>query len=82
MRTRTVIRPYPAGSLKEIKENHPDLLLIDDRCLCVPDLEPDLSSPAEVILYSTGYGKIVDLGFGGYACLSGNLAYQSPQPAF
>jgi hypothetical protein len=67
----------PRRFLEEIKKNHPDLLLIDDRCLCIPDLEPDLSNPADVILYSTGYGKVVDQGFGGFAFLSGDLTYQT-----
>jgi hypothetical protein len=66
----------PQKRLKEIKKNHPDLLLIDDRCLCVPDLEPDPQNAADVILYSTGYGKIVDPGFGGFAFLNEDLAYQ------
>ena len=72
----------PQVFLEEIKRYHPDLLLIDDRCLCIPDLEPDLSSPADVILYSTGYGKIVDQGFGGYAYLSGDLTYQTNRLPF
>ncbi|MBO6797758.1 hypothetical protein [Maricaulis sp.] len=40
-------------------------LLIDDRCLCVPSLEPT-ESEADLVLYSTGYGKVLDLGSGGY----------------
>ena len=72
----------PQGSLREIKRNFPDLLLIDDRCLCTPDLEPDPSSPAEAILYSTGYGKIVDQGLGGYAFLKEDLTYRSRSLSF
>jgi hypothetical protein len=52
-----------------------DLVLVDDRCLCIPDLEPINS--ADVILYSTGYAKIVELNFGGYAFLRDNLEYHS-----
>ncbi len=68
---------HPSGPLQEIKKNHPELLLIDDRCLCIPDLEPDPISEADVILYSTGYGKIVDQRFGGFAFLNEGLSYQS-----
>jgi len=59
----------PNYAFLEIKQRHPRLLLIDDRCLCVPELQPDPRSAADVLLYSTGYAKIVDLGFGGYAFL-------------
>jgi hypothetical protein len=60
---------------KELKNQNRDFLLIDDRCLCIPDLGPDPSNVADAILYSTGYAKIVDLGFGGYAFLRDSLAY-------
>ena len=60
----------PKETFLEVKRHNPDLLIIDDRCLCVPDVQLDPSSAADVILYSTGYAKIVDVGFGGYAFLS------------
>jgi hypothetical protein len=63
----------PSQEFAEIKETDPDLLLIDDRCLCVPDLTPDASNAADAVLYSTGYAKLVDHGFGGYAFLQGNI---------
>jgi len=56
------------------KSLDPDFLIVDDRCLCVPDF--DTSSPADVVLFSTGYAKIVDLEFGGYAMMRGDLPYQ------
>lgn len=53
---------------RDLKQQQPDLLVIDDRCLCRPDWEgSDLSPGADVTLYSTGYAKYVDLGFGGFA---------------
>jgi hypothetical protein len=57
----------PEDFFKAVKEAWPHLLLIDDRCLCVPDLLPRAQQSADVALYSTGYAKVVDLGFGGYA---------------
>jgi dTDP-4-amino-4,6-dideoxygalactose transaminase len=60
-----------------LKSRYPDLLIIDDRCLCIPDLEPDPQMAADVALYSTGYAKIVDLGSGGYAFVKDSLAYRS-----
>lgn len=53
-----------------------ELLIVDDRCLCIPDLEPDMNSPADVTLYSTGYAKIVELNYGGYAFMKENTQYQ------
>jgi len=70
----------PTDFFNRIKSLNPELLLVDDRCLCIPGLEAQ--SSADVILYSTGYAKIVDLHFGGYALLSNNLVYQPANLAF
>jgi hypothetical protein len=43
--------------------------------LCEPDLAPN-NSFADVTLYSTGYGKIVDIGSGGYAFIKDEINYQ------
>lgn len=58
-----------------LKESFPELMIVDDRCLCIPQLEPDRLNPADVQLYSTGYGKIVDLHFGGYAFMQNEINY-------
>jgi len=58
-----------------VKSNYPDVTLVDDRCLCIPDLEPPQEIFADLTLYSTGYAKIVDLGYGGYAFMREGLAY-------
>ena len=50
-------------------------MLIDDRCLCIPGLEPDPFNQADVQLYSTGYAKIVDLSMGGYAFIREEISY-------
>jgi hypothetical protein len=54
----------------------PEMLILDDRCLCIPNLEPDINSLAAVTLYSTGYAKITELNFGGYAFVKENIQYQ------
>lgn len=64
----------PLDFFTSVKNLDPEFLIVDDRCLCVPDLEP-INSPADVILYSTGYAKIVELNFGGYAFLRDDLEY-------
>lgn len=66
----------PEAFFQHIKRRFPDLLIIDDRCLCVPDFVQPRSSPADVTLYSTGYAKIVDIGFGGFAFLQDRVRYQ------
>jgi hypothetical protein len=57
----------PHDFFRELKRNWPDMLVIDDRCLCIPDLDPNAEMAADVALYSTGYGKIVQLGSAGFA---------------
>jgi len=69
-------RSTPDHFFGSIKKHSPDLLVIDDRCLCIPDLAPNDLSQADVRLYSTGYAKIVDMNIGGYAFLRDGLQYQ------
>jgi hypothetical protein len=54
-----------------------DLLLIDDKCLCRPDVDGASTSPsADVTLFSTGRVKYADLGHGGFAHLRDGVAYR------
>ncbi|MCA1899420.1 MAG: hypothetical protein LDL50_01800 [Chloroflexi bacterium] len=71
----------PLEFFSAVKALQPDLLLLDDRCLCVPDLEP-IETPADALLYSTGYAKIAELGFGGYAFAREDLAYRAARLPF
>jgi len=59
----------------EIKQLAPHVMLIDDCCLCAPRFGNSIETNADVILFSTGYAKIVELGFGGYAYLNDALPY-------
>jgi len=65
----------PLEFFSAIKNLDPEFIVVDDRCLCVPDLES--IHTADVILYSTGYAKIVEFNFGGYAFLRDDLEYRS-----
>ena len=65
----------PIEFFANAKSIDPKLLIIDDRCLCTPDLEPDINSLADVSLYSTGYAKIAELNFGGYAFIKEDIPY-------
>ncbi|HXF86177.1 MAG TPA: hypothetical protein VNK49_12395 [Anaerolineales bacterium] len=70
--------PFTPGEFFwQMKQWDETLLIVDDRCLCVPDVQPDSANPADVLLYSTGYGKVVELGLGGYAFLRDGVNYQS-----
>ena len=66
----------PYGFFANTKSLDPELLILDDRCLCIPNLEPNINSLADVTLYSTGYAKITELNFGGYAFMKENIQYQ------
>jgi len=67
--------PFTPGSFFSLARSlHPEMLIIDDRCLCTPEFE--VSSTADVVLFSTGYAKIVDLNFGGYAFVQENVHLQ------
>jgi hypothetical protein len=66
----------PNEFFRLIKGKFPNLLVIDDRCLCIPYLEHNHLNMADVQLYSTGYAKIVDLNFGGYAFIRDDINYQ------
>jgi dTDP-4-amino-4,6-dideoxygalactose transaminase len=57
-----------------VKSIDPALIIVDDRCLCIPGFEAD--TPADVVLFSTGYAKIVELAFGGYALMGAGVEYQ------
>jgi dTDP-4-amino-4,6-dideoxygalactose transaminase len=65
----------PRDFFAQAKQSRPDVMLVDDRCLCAPELDPDSSTFADVVLYSTGYAKQVDLGHGGYAFVQPSVAY-------
>jgi hypothetical protein len=67
---------------QQVKSRFPNLLLVDDRCLCIPNVNPPQEMSADVTLYSTGYAKIVELNFGGYALLKEHVSYQSEHLPF
>jgi hypothetical protein len=72
-----------ASLFRAAKELAPDLLVIDDRCLCRPDPDCGGRTPgADVTLWSTGYAKHVDVGFGGFAHLSPGVPYRQHAGAY
>ena len=62
-------------SFESLKSISNDFLIIDDRCLCVPEDNPSFYG-ADMILYSTGHCKQLDFGMGGMACYSNETLYE------
>ena len=62
-------------TFKYIKRCWPTLLIVDDRCACPPSFVADPDNPADLVLYSTGYGKHTDVGFGGYGFIGREVRY-------
>lgn len=58
----------PGNLFIKAKNISEGLHLIDDRCLCQPSFECK-DSDADLVLYSTGYAKFVELGIGGWGLL-------------
>lgn len=55
-----------AAFYREVKHICPDCCIIDDRCLCQPELSDELPVNTDLVLYSTGYAKYVELMHGGF----------------
>ena len=70
----------PEDFFERVRSIDSDLIIVDDRCLCIPGFER--STLADVVLYSTGYAKIVELHFGGYALISEALRYEPSHLVF
>lgn len=54
---------------------NPEIAIIDDRCLCMPELE-EPNSTADLILYSTGEKKQVELNKGGIGYVADDWNYE------
>jgi hypothetical protein len=70
----------PEEFFTRAKSLNPELLIVDDRCLCLPQLETE--SSADVVLFSTGYAKVVELNSGGYAWMREDVDYEPVQLKF
>jgi hypothetical protein len=60
---------------RAIKRIDRELLIVDDRCAARPQFN-HLGGVADLELYSSGYAKFVDLGWGGWGFLRPGLPYQ------
>ena len=76
-----LVRPY--GFLEDLEEimmnlksTHRNCIIIDDQCLCVPNVDIEVKGSADMVLFSTGYSKYIDMSGGGFAIMKSSLPYQ------
>jgi len=79
------VRPYGAMNdvsafFLELRSEKADIVLIDDCCLAPPQTVQLKAQLVDLVLYSTGYAKYVDLGFGGYGFLRADLDEKLAKP--
>lgn len=58
----------------QVKEANPSIIIVDDKCLCLPDLKAE-ETPADLVLYSTGAKKMVNLGGGAIGYIADQWEY-------
>ncbi len=58
-----------------IKALYPNLIIVDDKCLCIPSFSNEKN--ADITLYSTGYSKYLYVNGGGYGCMTNKYNYQN-----
>lgn len=66
----------------ELKRVKSDLCIIDDRCLCKPELGGFLPKDVDLVLYSTGYAKYIELSYGGYGVVKEGFINRSREGIF
>ena len=59
---------------EQVREQNPNIIIVDDKCLCLPDLDVK-DSAADLVLYSTGEKKMVNLGGGAIGYLADKWEY-------
>ena len=65
----------------QLRAANPEILIVDDRCLCMPSFEPN-TYDADIVLYSFSEKKQVNLGKGSMAYVGENVRYEeSPIPS-
>ena len=66
----------------ELKRRNPELCIIDDRCLCKPKLDGLLPKNVDLVLYSTGYAKYIEMSYGGYGVVKDGFINRSGESSF
>ncbi|NEW83317.1 MAG: hypothetical protein GZ094_13245 [Mariniphaga sp.] len=77
------IPTVPYAFFLEIRNISPTVVIIDDRCLCTPTMETNIDDNCiDLILYSTGYGKQVDLAGWGFGFVGDSFCMNMLQVTF
>lgn len=63
-----------AESFAKFRERNPKIAIIDDRCVCMPEVQID-ESAADMVQFSTGEKKPVNLGIGGIGFVADGWKY-------
>lgn len=71
----------PENKFKELKSINNEIFIINDSCLTKPKTLLQ-NTYADLTLFSTGYSKYVDLGFGGYGFLKKKYKYRRAKLSF
>lgn len=64
-----------AMAFEQVRALNPQIAIIDDCCLCVPSFDLK-DTTADLVLFSTGEKKQLDLGIGGVGYIQGNWQYE------
>jgi len=67
---------------QQIKDKKPSFIIIDDSCLCLPDINYTLSPYVDLKLYSVGYAKQVDMQTGAFGFMNDSYRYQEINAKF
>ena len=65
-----------------IVDNYPNILIVDDRCAGIPDFSLKERTKSHIVLFSTGYAKYVEIGWGGFAFIDPNIEYNRNELVF
>lgn len=60
--------------IKMVKKNFDNIFIVDDRCLCFPEVDK-VNNDADLVLFSTGKLKCVDMGTGGIGVIADECDY-------
>ena len=72
------VESIPDAFFAEAKKRNPNLFIVDDRCLCVPELEAKAHehSLADLVLYSLGPKKFVVMEHGALGFINDRCRYE------
>ena len=65
-----------------IKSIDPNLLIIDDKCLCRPKLNSKIENNIDLEIFSTGYAKYIELNYGGWGIINDKYNYKAQNIIF